>query len=99
MERLFTSGSSPICGRRGHATCAPVPEGVADLAIALSTCAGKIRTSRDSDSHMRTSPLLRTLVVMLALEWELCNQDPFIFCYRIGVEPLRAVAIRIGGRR
>lgn len=38
---------------------------------------------------MRTSLLMRTLIVMLALEWELCNQDPVIFCYRIGVS-LRA---------
>jgi hypothetical protein len=38
---------------------------------------------------MRTSLLVRTLVVMLALEWELCNEDPVIFCYRIGVEPAR----------
>jgi hypothetical protein len=28
--------------------------------------------------------LLRTIIVMLALEWELCSEDPFIFCYRIG---------------
>jgi hypothetical protein len=27
---------------------------------------------------------LKLLVVMLALEWELCSQDPFIFCYRMG---------------
>jgi hypothetical protein len=27
---------------------------------------------------------LRLLIVMLALEWELCSQDPCIFCYRIG---------------
>jgi hypothetical protein len=34
---------------------------------------------------MRTSLLMRTVIAMLALEWELCNQDPIIFCYRIGV--------------
>jgi hypothetical protein len=28
--------------------------------------------------------LLRTLIVILALEWELCSEDPFVFCYRIG---------------
>jgi hypothetical protein len=27
---------------------------------------------------------LRSLIVMLALEWELCSEDPFVFCYRIG---------------
>jgi hypothetical protein len=27
---------------------------------------------------------LKSLIVVLALEWELCSQDPFIFCYRIG---------------
>jgi hypothetical protein len=27
---------------------------------------------------------LRLLIVTLALEWELCYEDPFIFCYRIG---------------
>ena len=34
---------------------------------------------------MRTTLLMRTLIVMLALEWELGSQDPVIFCYRIGV--------------
>ena len=27
---------------------------------------------------------LRTLIVQLALEWDLCSEDPFVFCYRIG---------------
>jgi hypothetical protein len=27
---------------------------------------------------------LRTIVDVLALEWELCSQDPFVFCYRMG---------------
>jgi hypothetical protein len=27
---------------------------------------------------------LASLIVMLALEWELCSQDPFVFCYRMG---------------
>jgi hypothetical protein len=34
---------------------------------------------------MRTSLLMQTLIVMFALEWELCSQDPVVFCYRIGV--------------
>ena len=34
---------------------------------------------------MRTSLLVETLVVTLALEWELGSQDPVVFCYRIGV--------------
>ncbi len=38
---------------------------------------------------MKTTHVMRALVVNLALEWELCRQDPFIFCYRIGVEPVR----------
>lgn len=38
---------------------------------------------------MRTSLLVRTLIVMLALEWELGGEDPVIFCYRISVR-LRA---------
>ena len=29
--------------------------------------------------------LLRTLLVMFTLEWELCNEDPVVFCYRMGV--------------
>ena len=33
---------------------------------------------------MKTTLLMRTLIVMLALEWELGSQDPVIFCYRIG---------------
>jgi hypothetical protein len=48
---------------------------------------------------MRTSLLMRTLIVMLALEWELGNQDPFVFCYRIGVEPARVFLGRFGKRR
>lgn len=48
---------------------------------------------------MRTSRLMRTLIVMLALEWELGNQDPFVFCYRIGVEPARVFLGRFGKRR
>jgi hypothetical protein len=48
---------------------------------------------------MRTSLALRTLVVMLALEWELCNEDPVIFCYRMGVEPARIFLGRFAGRR
>jgi hypothetical protein len=48
---------------------------------------------------MKTSLLMRTLIVMLALEWELGNQDPVIFCYRIGVEPARIFLGRFGKRR
>ena len=48
---------------------------------------------------MKTSLFARTVVVMLALEWELCNQDPFIFCYRISVQPARILFGRIGKRR
>jgi hypothetical protein len=48
---------------------------------------------------MRTSLLLRTLIVMLAMEWELCSQDPFVFCYRIGVEPARFFLGRFGKLR
>jgi hypothetical protein len=42
---------------------------------------------------MKTSLLMRMLIVMLALEWELCSQDPVVFCYRIGVS-LRAPCSR-----
>jgi hypothetical protein len=45
---------------------------------------------------MRTSQLVRTLIVILALEWELCSQDPVVFCYRIGVEPARVFLGRFG---
>lgn len=48
---------------------------------------------------MRTSLFLRTLVVMLALEWELCSEDPVIFCYRVGVEPARVFLGRFAKRR
>jgi hypothetical protein len=48
---------------------------------------------------MRASLLVRTLIVMLALEWELGNQDPVVFCYRIGVEPARVFLGRFGKRR
>lgn len=37
---------------------------------------------------MKTTHLARTLIVMLALEWEPSSGDPFIFCYRIMVEPV-----------
>jgi hypothetical protein len=45
---------------------------------------------------MSTPQLLRTLIVVLALEWEVCSQDPFVFCYRIGVEPVRVFLGRFG---
>ncbi len=48
---------------------------------------------------MRPTEFVRRLVVMLALEWELCSQDPFIFCYRVGVEPARDFLGRYGRRR
>jgi hypothetical protein len=48
---------------------------------------------------MRTSLLLRTLIVMLALEWDLCSQDPVVFCYRMGMEPARVFLGRFGKRR
>jgi hypothetical protein len=48
---------------------------------------------------MRAAYLARLLVVMLALEWELCSQDPFIFCYRMGVEPVRVFLGRFGKPR
>jgi hypothetical protein len=48
---------------------------------------------------MRTSLVLRTLLVMLAMEWELCSEDPVIFCYRVGVEPARVFLGRFGKRR
>jgi len=48
---------------------------------------------------MRTSRLVRTVIVMLALEWELCSEDPFIFCYRIGVEPVRDYIGKFGQPR
>ena len=48
---------------------------------------------------MRTSLLLRTLLVMLAMEWELCSEDPVVFCYRVGVEPVRVFLGRFGKQR
>jgi hypothetical protein len=48
---------------------------------------------------MKTSDLLRTFIVVFALEWEVCSQDPFIFCYRIGVEPVRVFLGRFGKPR
>jgi hypothetical protein len=47
---------------------------------------------------MSAAHVVRTLIVLLALEWELCNQDPFIFCYRIGMEPARIFG-RFGKQR
>jgi hypothetical protein len=47
---------------------------------------------------MRTSLVLRTLLVMLAMEWELCSEDPVVFCYRVGVEPVRVFLGRFGKR-
>ncbi len=38
---------------------------------------------------MMTGHVLKTIIVMLALEWELCSEDPLVFCYRIAVEPAR----------
>ena len=33
---------------------------------------------------MMTAHQLRSLIVMLAFEWQLSKEDPFLFCYRIG---------------
>ena len=41
---------------------------------------------------MNTSLMMQTLIVTLALEWELGSQDPVVFCYRIGVS-LRASSL------
>jgi hypothetical protein len=43
--------------------------------------------------------MMRTLIVMLALEWQLGREDPFIFCYRITVEPARVLLSRFGKLR
>jgi hypothetical protein len=48
---------------------------------------------------MTTTVFMRTLITMLALEWELGSQDPVVFCYRIGVEPARVFLGRFGKRR
>jgi hypothetical protein len=48
---------------------------------------------------MKTSRMFRTVIVMLALEWELCSEDPFIFCYRMGVEPVRVFFGKFGQPR
>lgn len=48
---------------------------------------------------MTTRVLMRTLIVMLALEWDFCGQDPAIFCYRVGVEPARVFLGRFGKSR
>jgi hypothetical protein len=31
---------------------------------------------------------LRSMIAFLALEWQLCREDPFVFCYRMGVSLL-----------
>jgi len=43
--------------------------------------------------------MLRTLIVILALEWELGSQDPVVFCYRIGVKPARILLGRFARHR
>jgi hypothetical protein len=48
---------------------------------------------------MKTTRIMRTLIAILALEWELGSQDPVIFCYRIGAEPVRVFLGRFGKRR
>lgn len=48
---------------------------------------------------MTPSMLMRTLITMLALEWELGSQDPVIFCYRVGVGPARVFFGRFGKNR
>ena len=35
-----------------------------------------------------TTLWLKSLVAILALEWQLCREDPFLFCYRMGVSLL-----------
>jgi hypothetical protein len=33
---------------------------------------------------MNAQQQFKSLVVMLAFEWQLCREDPFLFCYRMG---------------
>ena len=47
---------------------------------------------------MKTTHLARTLIVMLALEWEPSSGDPFIFCYRIMVEPVFIFLAHLPGK-
>jgi hypothetical protein len=47
-----------------------------------------------------TAPaMVRTFIVILALEWELGSQDPVVFCYRIGVKPARVFLARFAKPR
>jgi hypothetical protein len=48
---------------------------------------------------VKTTTFMRTLIAILALEWELGSQDPVIFCYRIGAEPARVFLGRFSKRR
>jgi hypothetical protein len=48
---------------------------------------------------MKTARLMRALIVMLALEWQLGQEDPVIFCYRIGVQPARKMMGRFSRPR
>jgi hypothetical protein len=48
---------------------------------------------------MKTARMMRTLIVMLALEWQLTQEDPVIFCYRIGVVPARQILGRFSRQR
>jgi hypothetical protein len=48
---------------------------------------------------MKTARLMRTLIVMLALEWQLGQEDPVVFCYRIGVQPARDLLGRFSRQR
>jgi len=45
------------------------------------------------------STLVRTLIAILALEWELGSQDPVVFCYRVGVQPARVYLGKLAKRR
>ena len=48
---------------------------------------------------MKTARLMWALIVRLALEWQLTQEDPVIFCYRIGVQPARKMLGRLGRQR
>jgi len=99
LERFLPGGRGVFRGRRSHAPRASLPDRPAFAKGSIANRARHLTNPRKWVDLMKTSVFMRTLIVVLALEWELCSQDPVIFCYRIGVEPARVFLGRFGRSR
>src|SRR5215469_3713447 len=76
LERFLTRRRGLRRGCQSDATGPALSARNAGAAYGIADSSGCGLAKRKQVGAMRTSLFVRTLVVMLALEWELCNEDP-----------------------